>query len=184
MGFGAWGVFFVPPLYFQLSRFSLYLAWFLAGAWLGGADLDRGLLARDGALARRWLWWVAACVIAYNALWFVPMQLSATDALTSYARGVIEASLWVLSCVASCLGFLALFLGTVRTRRPWMDSILRSAFIIYIVHYVFVLWLQRALLGLELLVGLKFLIVFAGATLLSWLTAQALLTVPWLRRVL
>jgi Acyltransferase family len=28
----AWGVFFMPPFYFQLSRFGLYLVWFAAGA--------------------------------------------------------------------------------------------------------------------------------------------------------
>ena len=63
--------------------------------------------------------------------------------------GAIEAVLWVVSCVASCFAFLALFRGAVRTTRPWMDSLSRSAYIIYVVHYVYVLWLQRALMGLE-----------------------------------
>jgi hypothetical protein len=183
-GFHAWGVLFVPPLYFQLSRFGLYLAWFAAGAWLGGDNVDHGLLARDGALARHWPWWAAGCFVAYNLLWFLPMALEATDTLTAYQRGVLEAFLWVISCVASCFGFLALFRGAVRTRRPWMDSVSRSAFIIYIVHYVYVLWLQRALMGVGAHAGFKFLVVFAGATLFSWLTAQGLLAIAWLRRVL
>jgi len=183
-GFHTWGVFFIPPLHFQLSRFGLYLAWFAAGAWLGSDDLEHSLLAQDGALARHWPWWVVACFVAYNALMFLPTGLAAAGTFSEVQRGAIWALLWVISCVASCFAFLALFRGAVRTRRRWMDSLSRSAYIIYLVHYVYVLWLQRAILGLEVRAGLKFLIVFTGAALFSWLPAQGLLAVPWLRRVL
>jgi hypothetical protein len=44
-----------------------------------------------------------------------------------------------------------------------MDSLSRSAFIIYIVHHIYVLWLQRALMGINIHASLKFLIVFSGA---------------------
>jgi glucan biosynthesis protein C len=175
----AWGAFFIPPFYFQLSRFGLYLAWFAAGVWLGSDDLERGILARDGALACHWPWWLCACFVAYNMLWFLPTALEATGALTADQRGAIWAILWVVSCLA----FVALFRGAVRTRRRWMDSLSRSAYIIYIVHYLYVLWLQRALMGSSIHASLKFLIVFAGATWLSWLTAQCLLRFPWLCRV-
>lgn len=179
----AWGAFFIPPFYFQLSRFGLYLAWFSAGVWLGRDDLEHGVLARDGALARRWRWWIWGCFVAYNALVFLPMWL-AEGGVSASQRDAIWAILWVVSCVASCFGFLALFRGAVRTRRPWMDSLSRSAYIIYIVHYVYVLWLQRALMGVSVHASLKFLAVFTAATLFSWLTAQCLLRFPWLRRVL
>jgi hypothetical protein len=180
----AWGAFFTPPFYFQLSRFGLYLVWFAAGVWLGSDDLDRGLLACDGILARRWPWWVLACLVAYNALWFIPSWLTAAGALTADERGAIWAILWVVSCVASCFGLLALFRGAVRTRRPWMDSLARSAYVIYIVHYVYVLWLQRALMAVRVRASAKFLVVFAGATLFSWLTAQCLVVLPRLRFLL
>jgi len=180
----AWGAFFMPPFYFQYSHFSLYLAWFAVGAWLGSDDLERGALACDGALARRWPRWICACVVAYNILWFLPMGLEAAGRLTATQRGTIWAILWVVSCVASCFGFLALFRGAVGTRRRWMDSLARSAYIIYIVHYVYVVWLQRALMGVRCHASLKFLVVFTGETLFSWLTAQCLLRFTWLRRVL
>ncbi len=183
-GFHTWGMFFISPLYFQLSRFGLYLVWFAAGAWLGSDDLEHSLLAQDGALARHWPWWVVVCFVAYNALMFLPTGLAAAGTFSEVQRGAIWALLWVISCVASCFAFLALFRGAVRTRRRWMDSLSRSAYIIYLVHYVYVLWLQRAVLGLEVRTGLKFSIVFTGAALVSWLTAQGLLAVPWLRRVL
>ena len=180
----AWGAFFIAPFYFQLSRFGLYLVWFAVGAWIGSSDIEQGPLARDGALARHWPWWICACFVAYNLLWFLPKELEAAGALTADQRGAIWAILWVVSCVASCFGFLALFRGAVRTRRPWMDSLARSAYIIYIVHYVYVLWLQRALMDVGLDAIAKFFIVFAGATLLSWLTAQCLLAFKCPRSVL
>ncbi len=135
-------------------------------------------------MARHWPWWVAGCVVAYNPLWFLPERLAAAGALTVSERGAIWAILWVVGCVASCFGFLALFRGAVRTRRAWMDSLSRAAYIIYMVHYVYVVWLQRALMGVSVHASVKFLVVFMGATLLSWLTAQGLLGVSWLRRVL
>lgn len=163
----AWGAFFLAPFYFQLSRFGLYLAWFAMGAWIGSDDLEQGLLARDGALARYWPWWLGACFVAYNMLWFLPKALDSVGALTVDQRGAIWAILWVVSCVASCFAFLALFRGTVRTPRRWMDSLSRSAFVIYVVHYIYVLWLQRSLMGINIHATLKFLIVFSAATLFS-----------------
>ena len=183
-GFGAWGPLLTKPFYFQFCRLGLYLAWFFAGAWIGASSLATGLLARDGPLARHWRWWLTGCFVAYNLLVFVPRVRSLEEALSPQTLGAVEAILWVVSCVASCFAFLALFRGVVRTRRAWMDSLARSAYTIYLVHYVFVLWAQYALLNQPLPAGVKFAAVFASATLLSWLTAQALLRIPGARRIL
>jgi glucans biosynthesis protein C len=183
-GFQAWGALVTPPLYFQLSRFGLYLVWFACGVWLGRDDLERGLLARDGALARHWPWWIAASFIAYNALMLLPFGIASAGPLTETQRGAITAVLWVVSCVASCFAFLALFRGAVRTTRPWMDSLSRTAYVIYLVHYAYVLWLQRALMDVEVHASLKFLVVFSGAALCTWVTARGLLAFPLLRRML
>ena len=179
----AWITLLQPPFYFQPSRFSLYLAWFAAGAWLGNGSLERGLLARDGALARNWPWWVLACLVAYGALTLFPEEFMAGGAATP-PPGLVMPLLWVVSNVATCFAFLAVFRAVVRTRRPWIDSLSRSAYVIYLVHYVYVLWLQRMLLAADAGAAVKFLLVFVLAVLFSWLTAQVLLAVPWLRTVL
>jgi len=183
-GFGFWAPLLTKPFYFQVCRIALYLAWFFAGAWVGADDLERGLLSRNGRLARDWRWWLAGCFVAYNLLIFVPRNQSLTSLLSAHGMGALEAILWVISCVASGFGFLALFRGVVRTRRAWMDSLARSAYAIYIVHYVFVLWAQFALLGQPLPAGAKFVATFAFALLFSWMTAQALLRIPGVRRIL
>ena len=183
-GFSAWAPLLTKPFHFQVSRIFLYLVWFLAGTWVGASDLERGLLARGGSLARHWRWWVAGCFVAYNLLVFVPRSQSLVGGLSAFDRGAVEAVLWVVSCVASCLGFLALFRGVVRSRRRWMDSLSRSAYAIYLVHYVFVVWIQFVLLGLPIHASLKFVATFVLAVLLSWATAQGLLRIPGVRYAL
>jgi glucan biosynthesis protein C len=126
---------------------------------------------------------LAGCFVAYNLLIFVPRSQSLTGVLSASGMGALESILWVVSCVASCFGFVALFRGVVRTRRPWMDSVARSAYTIYLVHYVFVLWAQYALLDEPVPASIKFATTFAFALLFSWMTAQALLWIPGARRV-
>lgn len=183
-GFGAWSLFFVAPLSFQTCRCLLYLAWFLAGTWIGSGDLEEGLLAREGSLARHWRRWLIGCIVCYQLLVFLPRSSVLVGLTSESQRGAMEAVLWVASCVASCFGFLALFRGTVRRRRPWMDSLARSAYAIYIVHYVFVLWAQYALLGSDLPASIKFVLTFGAAVFLSWLSAQLLLKVRGVREIL
>jgi surface polysaccharide O-acyltransferase-like enzyme len=112
------------------------------------------------------------------------MKPAATGAVGSDSGGPVHDLLWIVSCVASCFAFLALFCGMVRSKQPWIDSISRSAYVIYLVHYAYVLWLQRALVGSDVHAILKFLIVFFGALLFSWLTAQWLLGFAHLRKIL
>jgi hypothetical protein len=181
-GFGTWTTFITAPFAFQISRIGLYALWFLVGCFVGSAGLDQGLFARSGMLARRWPLWVLFCLVSYNALWFVP-KLTAVTALTPDGRGALEALLWVCSNVASTMAFVALFRGAVSRRHAWMDSLARSAYVMYLVHYVFVTWLQWSLLDVGLPAGVKFLIVFIGVTALSWLTAQAAIRIPGVRNV-
>ena len=183
-GFGVWAPLLTKPFYFQVCRIGLYVAWFFAGALVGAQNLDQGLLSREGSLARNWRWWLAGCFVTYNLLIFVPRSQSLIGVLSARGIGVLESILWVLSCVASCFGFLALFRGVVRTRRLWMDSLARSAYTIYLVHYVFVLWAQFTLLDQPVPASIKFATTFAFALLFSWMTAQALFWIPGARRVL
>jgi glucans biosynthesis protein C len=174
-GFGAWTNFLTSPFSFQITRIALYALWFTFGFLVGAPGVDHGLLARDGSLARHRRLWIRVCVISYNALVFIPRV---------FPQPKLEAVLWVLSCVASCFGFLALFRGIELHSRNWMNSLSRSAYIMYLVHYVFLTWMQRLMLDLPIHASIKFLFVFLSTTFLSWLTAQALLRIPRLNRIL
>jgi len=182
-GFGTWTVLFTSPFAFQICRIGLYALWFVFGVLVGVPGFENGLLSKHGSLVRHWPLWALVCIAAYNALWFVP-RLSIVHHLSASTRGAIEALLWVLSCLASSFGFLAFFRAIELRPRPWMLSLCRSAYILYLVHYVYVLWMQRLLLGEAIPAAFKFLFVFLASTLLSWLTARCLLHVPTLKSIL
>ncbi len=182
-GFGTWTVLFTSPFAFQISRIGLYALWFVFGFLVGSPDYSSGLLSRDGLLARHWPLWIFRTILAYNVLIFIP-HWSLLHQLSSYGRGALEAILWVVSCVASCFGFLALFRGIQLKSRPWMNSLSRCAYGMYLVHYVFITWTQRLMLNRDLPAQIKFLFVFLATTLLSWLTVKACLRIPRVDKVL
>jgi surface polysaccharide O-acyltransferase-like enzyme len=49
-----------------------------------------------------------------------------------------------------------------------LDSLSANAYTMYLVHYVFVVWLQYALLGSDLPAISKAAVVFTGTFVLSW----------------
>ena len=93
-------------------------------------------------------------------------------------------TLWVASCCASCFALLALFRRVLNKRRAWMDSIARSAYLMYVIHYVFVTWTQYFLLGLAVDAAAKFFITCVSVIALSWLAARLLLKSPRLRTIM
>ena len=180
--YGGWH-FIVSPFMFQPSRFPMYFIWCVTGFVVGIAGLEHGLIARAGALVRHWRLWVLAGLVSYNALWLVP-RFELLAGLSPMARGVSMGLLWVAANVLCILGLLALFRGVVRHRHPVFDSLARAAYVIYLVHYIYVLWSQRLLLHVHMPVVGKFAVCFTITLALSWLTSMVLTRVPGLRRVL
>ena len=67
---------------------------------------------------------------------------------------------------------------------PTFGALSRNAYGIYLVHYVFVIWLQYAFLPASVPGVVKGLVAFVAAAGLSWATTAALRRVPGVRRVL
>src|SRR5579875_2549163 len=160
--FGAmpWSAF--GPFSFQLSRPLLYAVYFGAGIAFGANGVERGLFAPAGPLARRWPLWLVAALAGFLA-WM------ALTALTIADQG--KAPLWLraaddlsfaLACFANCFCVLALALRFLRRRSPLFETLTDNAYGMYLVHYVFVVWLQYALLGAALPAVVKAGAVFAG----------------------
>ncbi len=173
----------LPHCGFSWQGFSSESTWFIAGIRIGSSRIKDGILAENGLLARHWPWWISACAIAYNLLVFVPGIVKNLRA-SRQAHDLTYVTLWVLSCCASCFGLLALFRGAMTKRRAWMDSMARSAYLMYIVHYVYVTWAQYFLLGMAAPAGIKFCVTFGLAVGASWLSASLLRRVPRLGAVL
>jgi surface polysaccharide O-acyltransferase-like enzyme len=57
---------------------------------------------------------------------------------------------------------------------PALDFLSDNAFGLYLIHYVFVVWLQYMLLGVAAFAIIKALIVFGGTLILSYVTVATI----------
>jgi glucan biosynthesis protein C len=150
------------PFDFQVSRVLLYFGYFLLGVLIGGRGPAEGLLAPTAGFHRKAPLLVVSCALAYILL------------KCSAAPQLIYRSIWALSCTASSIAFLSVFSRLFRRASPIWDSLSANAYGIYLVHYIFVVWIQWLLLPLALPALLKFAVTFLCSLLLSWgVTAAA-----------
>jgi peptidoglycan/LPS O-acetylase OafA/YrhL len=168
----------IGPLSFQICRPLHYLVYFFAGYALGAHPLDRGLLAADGPLARRWALWLAASIAGFG-LWAAPTSLIVNGAEAPLIVRVASALGFVVACASACFALPALCLRFAPERRQVLDSLSANAYGIYLVHYAFIVWLQYVLLGVALFAIGKAAIVFGGTLLVSWAAAAALGNISW-----
>jgi glucans biosynthesis protein C len=157
---------------FQLSRPLHYAVYFFAGFGVGIYGVERGLLAVDGALAQRWGSWLAIALAAF-VLWMGLTALAMEEQAIAATR--IAAHLaFALSCAGSCFAFFALFLRFVARRTPLLEKAAENSYGMFLVHYVFVVWLQYALLDAQIPALAKGVMVFAGVLALSWAATLAM----------
>ncbi len=183
--FNPWDWFHIGPFSFQLCRPLHYLVFFLAGAGVGAYGIERGLLAVDGWLARRWAAAGIAAMVAF-VLWLGMVGLAmAGEGQPPLAVQILEALSFVMCCSAGVLFMLALFLRFANRRLAALDPLKDKVYGIYLIHYVFSIWLQYALLGLAMFAVVKAMIVFTGTLLMSWASVAALRRIParaWINR--
>jgi Acyltransferase family len=171
------------PFTFQTSRGLHYLVYFLLGAGVGAYGLDRGLLALDGKLSRRWWLWSIAALFAFLVAGGIGIAAMITHPGSRGWETTAE-FFWAVSCAASSFAFLALFTRFARSRSRIFDSLNANAYGMYLIHYAFVSWLQLALLKSHLPAITKGSLVFFGVVLLSWSATAALRRIPAIARVI
>ena len=185
--------FTVGPLAIQASRILLYLVYFLAGVGIGAVPLDRGLLAAGGGLARRWPVWLVAAIAAYGgllALIYVKHSVLPDPNQQPLWWHTAYALAFASYSAAQTLNILALFLRFDNDGSSILDPLRDSAYGIYLIHYVPVLWLQYLLYGysfsaaMQLSAVIKAIIVFVLTLALSWAATVALRKIPGATRVL
>lgn len=172
------------PFAFQLSRPLHYALYFFAGAAIGACGIERGLLAADGPLVRRWTHWLVAAPLLFGA-WagLTALTMNYAGAAPLALQAVAGLS-FVLACFSSCLLVLALALRFGHLRARLLDSLKANAFGMYLIHYLFIVWLQFALLGLPLPAVVKAAIAFGGTLALSWSATAALRRVPLIAQII
>jgi peptidoglycan/LPS O-acetylase OafA/YrhL len=170
------------PFAFQPSFAPQHAIYFFAGLGVGAYGFERGLLEGDGVLARQWARWLIGTAAAF-LLWVVPTALIVQGTLVPGLR--LVANLGLVLCAASaCLALAAVFLRFAGRHRPVFESLADNAYGIYLVHYVFVMWLQYMLLHAPLFAVAKAAIVFTGTLTLSWATTAAICRVPIAARLM
>jgi glucan biosynthesis protein C len=169
------------PFAIQLSRILLYFGYFTLGLAIGVKNINDGLFAESSALARSAPRWVGRWGLAYSLLGiaglYIP-NLVSHGRLTEIEAGLLYRPIWALSCTLCCMAFLAVFRRIFHSAKRGWESLASNAYGIYLVHYVFVLWLQYLLLPVDLPAVAKFAVTFICSLALSWGVTALVRKVP------
>jgi surface polysaccharide O-acyltransferase-like enzyme len=186
-GDASWWEIGALPLPIQTSRILLYTAYFLAGVIVGATNLETGLLAEDGELARRWPIWLAVAIVFYGAilgLVYVHHNWVANFNAPPEWWSVGYSLAFVIFSGAMCFTVPGIHLRFAKARWRLLDAMRPSAYGIYLLHYIFIVWLQYAVYDLPLHAGTKFAIVFVGTLSMSWILTVALRKIPLVARMI
>jgi peptidoglycan/LPS O-acetylase OafA/YrhL len=171
----------ISIFWLQKSRALEYAAYFFSGAAVGAFGLSRGLLARDGGLARRWYWWGLAAIPAF----LIAANLLRLTVSRHWEQDLVWGTLadvgWVICCAICSFALMAIFVRFAQ-RTPLLDNFANNSYGMYIVHYMFVTWTQYALLKVTMPAPAKWLCVLAVTVAGSWVLAGTLRRIPIVAR--
>ena len=175
------------PLPIQTSRILLYAAYFLTGVGVGAVNLRAGLLAGSGEFAKRWPVWLGFALVFYGAIlglvyvhhnWVA--DFNAPPLLWRASYGL------VFAMFSAAMAFTATAIFLRFTPGPWtlLDKLQPSAYGVFLLHYIFIIWLQYAVYDTSLHASVKFAIVFTGTLTLSWALTLSLRKIPVVARMI
>lgn len=168
----------IGPFHVQAGRILLYLVYFLAGTVIGVYGIDRSVFRTGGALAKSWWGWFAAGLMSYMVFVIMVVIVTAND------RTLISEIAFVLCCGAIMFGITGFFLRFAKRHVGIFDRLSENSYGIYVVHYVFVTWLQYLLLEPSIAPSVKGMVVFLGTLILSWGAVVTLRCIPTVTKVI
>jgi hypothetical protein len=186
-GDGSW---FEPghyPFPIQTSRILLYPAYFFTGLGIGAVSLRAGILAENGEIAKRWPIWLALAALFYGAI--VLLVYAHHNWIANFASPALW---WRTAYGAAFAAFSGAMAFTVpatslrlaRSSLRLLDAMQPQAYGIYLVHYMFIIWLQYLVYDPAFPAGVKAGIVFAGTLSGSWLLTVILRRIPVVARMI
>ncbi len=168
----------IGPFNAQAGRILLYLMYFLVGTAVGAIGIERSVFKPDGALAKGWWGWVGVGLVSFTV--FIIMIVF----ITPMERTTVSEIAFVVCCWANVSGLTGFFIRFARRRIRLFDSLSENSYGIYIVHWVFVTWLQYLLLGSDLAPLVKGIMVFVGTLILSWILVAAIRYIPAVAKII
>jgi surface polysaccharide O-acyltransferase-like enzyme len=175
------------PLPIQTSRILLYAGYLLVGVGVGEVSLRTGLLAENGALAKRWMVWLAFALASYGGiLLMVYIHHSGLVDLNSPPLWWHTAYGLVFAAFSAAMTFTvpAVFLRFERSSFGLLDAMRPSAYGIYLLHFIPLIWLQYVVYDPAFPAFVKFAIVFAGTLSMSWALTVLLRKIPLVARTI
>lgn len=175
----------IGPFDFQKSRVLLYFGYFVLGALAGNTTSGEGVFSNR--FIKRWPLWIATCLLMYTLLTVIPRplkQMVDNGQIPSLAGWLIYYTIYVLSCTFSCIAFLTSFKALVHSPQGWWNSLSANAYSIYLLHYIFVVWCQYALLSVSAPAFVKFIITFIVALAGSWILSHFIRKYPLIKKYL
>jgi peptidoglycan/LPS O-acetylase OafA/YrhL len=172
------------PFSLQASRLLLYFTYFVAGIAVGAVSVDQDLLAKGGRLARRWLVWLFAALAFFCLV--VVLEVAHSKGLigsSPFAWQTFYGFAFVLSCATTTFAFLAFFLRFASEPVRAFDALRDNSYGMYLIHYIFVIWLQYELLAAPLHPVAKAAIVITGTLTLSFAIVAAFRGIPAVARI-
>src|SRR6202048_113269 len=175
------------PLPIQTSRILLYPACFFAGVGVGAVNLRAGLLAENGELARRWPVWLAFALVFYLAIlvlvyahhnWVADFDSPPLLWRVSYGLAFATYS------AAMAFTVSAIFLRFAESGWRLLDALRPSAYGLFLLPYIFIIWLQYAVYDYSFPAFVKFAIVLSGTLSMSWALTVMLRKIPAVARMI
>jgi glucan biosynthesis protein C len=176
---------YFEPWHLEFAHFAQYIAMFAAGI----VAYRRNWLVRfSDAQAKTWRWIALVCIL------LLPALVVAAGALTGELDERGGGGLNWLSLAYSiwegfmCVGMVITVLAWFRRRFDHQGRLARAmsetCFAVYVLHPLIIVPLALALSGIQLNLGLKFLLVAPVAVALCYLSAYYVRKLPFLRSIL
>jgi peptidoglycan/LPS O-acetylase OafA/YrhL len=137
-------------------------------------------------LAKRWPVWSAFALVFYIAILvlvyahhnWVDFDRPPLSWQTAYALA------FAMYSAAMAFAVPSIFLRFVKSDWRLLDAMQPSAYGIYLLHYIFIIWLQCAVYDYSWPAFVKFAIVFAGTLSMSWGLTVVLRRIPVVARMI
>lgn len=185
IGAGRWTG--LGPFDFQLSRILLYFGYFALGVIIGNTDFNNELFSSESRIVKYWWLWILLSLFIYGFLTTISKPLGkwvGNGKIKEFYGWMIYYFIYAASCTLSCIAFITTFKKLIITGRNWWNSLSENAYLIYLIHYIFVVWCQFLLLNFYIPAFIKFLITFLLALSLSWIVSSLLRKIKYIKKYL
>jgi len=159
------------PFDFQVNRLLFYFIFFIFGTCVGSGEWENHFFTNNKFLNKTWQFWLILCLFSYllvELFTYNVWDIVRAGKLHVNLAWAIFDLLFVVSCISSSFAFLSIFKQNIHKQYNLWTNLSANAFGIYLIHYIFITWLQFALLNVSLPVFIKFLIVFIVTLFASW----------------